>query len=133
MANEKTPKVTRRKNPKRRDKHESVPPRASHGTQVRFNIVCARCSRNDTLPFVPKTQSSVLCRRCAKEVFGPDWAHGREMPTTEGSHPFTCAKCGRVDHVPFEPTPGRELFCRACLRGEEQPQRERLKGMKRVE
>jgi CxxC-x17-CxxC domain-containing protein len=135
MADKPLPKISRRPAPpKKRDKKVGVPPRDSHGTQVRFNVVCARCGRDDTLPFVPKTQGTMLCRRCAREVFGPDWAHGRDVDDPEGaSYPFTCAKCHRVDRVPFKPSPGRELLCRACLRGEEQPQHDRLKKMKKVE
>jgi CxxC-x17-CxxC domain-containing protein len=118
--------------PKRDETKRGVPPVAVHGTRVHFNLVCARCGADDTLPFVPKTLGEMLCRECARQVFGEDWAHGRPVRSAE-EHRFTCAECGREDTVPFEPDGRRELLCRACMRGEEQPRKERLARMKKIE
>lgn len=133
MSEKKTPIISRRGATKARPHQSGVSPRATHGTQVRFNVVCARCGASDTLPFVPKTQGAMLCRACAEEVFGPDWAHGRELPAKRDTYEITCAKCGKPDRVPFEPKPEREYLCRGCMRGEEQPSHERLKRMKKIE
>lgn len=106
-------------------------PRQTHGTQVRFQVECARCGRSDVLSFVPKTLGEMLCRACAEEVFGSDWAHGRPI-AGRTEYPFTCAECGAEGTVPFEPDGRRPLLCNACFRGEASADTERLKGKKIV-
>lgn len=32
--------------------------------QIRHAITCAKCGKEDTVPFQPKDESSVLCRDC---------------------------------------------------------------------
>ena len=103
------------------------PPAVAHGTRVRFHVDCVRCGKSDTLTFVPKTKSGMLCKACAEEVFGPQWAGEHQ---TEGvkEYLFECAECGREGRVNFEPDGEGDLYCDACFRGEEQPMKERLKG-----
>ena len=109
----------------------SLSPRETHGTRVQFRFTCKRCGQDDTLPFVPKTRGEILCRNCAQEVFGDNWAHGRpvEDPT---EHTITCSRCGKVSSVPFKPNAGLSVLCAACYRGEEQPDTDRLRRMKKV-
>lgn len=33
-------------------------------SEKRYEIVCDRCGRKDTVPFVPKTGRSVMCSEC---------------------------------------------------------------------
>jgi len=107
-------------------------PSKSHGTRVSFNIVCSKCGREDTLPFVPRTKGEILCHVCAEDVFGENWAHGRQVDYPD-EYTFKCDQCGREDHVRFRPREGKKLLCRHCLHGEEQPQTDRLKGMKKID
>ncbi len=119
------PVVTTRKAP-RAEREQRVPPRVTHGTKVRFNIDCSRCGEKDTLPFVPKTQREFLCRKCAQEVFGKDWAGTRPDEDQPSEYTFTCSDCGKEDRVPFEPPEGEPFLCGACHRGEERPNRKRI-------
>jgi CxxC-x17-CxxC domain-containing protein len=103
-------------------------PALTHGTKVHFNIVCGKCGESDVLPFVPKTRGELLCRKCAEEVFGEDWANGRDLDQSMFS--FECAKCGKQGSVPFEPDGRRELLCDPCHRGDERSNTQRLVGKK---
>ncbi|MCA9566082.1 MAG: hypothetical protein KC561_21445, partial [Myxococcales bacterium] len=88
-------------------KRKGVAPSESHDTRVAFRITCSRCKKDDTLPFVPKTLNDVLCKSCATEVFGDDWAHGRQVDDRT-EYQITCEQCGRTGTVPFAPDPERE-------------------------
>lgn len=115
----------------RRKKQPAVPPKMKHGTRVCFEIECKRCGTRDTLPFVPRTQGEILCKQCARKVFGPNWAGSREIEETT-THDFVCAKCGREATLPFKPELGQELLCEPCYLGIEIVDKKRLKKMKRV-
>jgi CxxC-x17-CxxC domain-containing protein len=106
-----------------------VSPKKAHGTQVSFNVKCARCGDTDTLTFVPRTQADLLCKACAKQVFGEDWASGRETEFTTVFE-FHCDQCGRFSEVPFQPETDEPLLCAPCYRGEYYSNTERLKGRK---
>ena len=121
------PTISMRKR-QRVDRKAGTPPAVAHGTRVRFQIECARCGKSDSLRFVPKTQGDMLCKSCAEEVFGADWA-GDRPAEGRGEHVFECAQCGKEDRVRFEPDEDSRLLCSACFRGEEQPRKERLRGM----
>ena len=108
-----------------------ISPTQSHGTRVSFIIVCSSCGEKDTLPFVPRTRGELLCRRCAEEIFGPNWAHGRPVDEPV-EYAFSCAQCGRKGYVRFEPREDRQLLCGPCMRGEEHPMKDRLSQMKKV-
>lgn len=115
----------------RKKKQPAAPPKLTHGTQVRFEVECKRCGSRDTLPFVPRTQGELLCKACARKVFGPNWAGSREFEEPS-MHDFVCAKCGRESTLPFKPEEGQELLCEPCYLGIETVDKERLKKMKRV-
>lgn len=125
---ERTPNEQPRNEEPRNEQNDEVPFRAprgisptkTHGTRVKFNIVCPRCKREDTLPFVPRTRGEILCHVCAEEIFGQDWAHGRKLDYPE-EHAFKCVKCGRKDYVRFKPRPDKMMLCRPCLRGDDPP------------
>lgn len=88
-------------------------PSVVHNTKVRIEITCERCGCTDTLPFVPKTHGMILCRQCAENTFGDEWARRNRLGAHE--YPFTCARCAKQDFVPFKPKEGQELLCRHCL------------------
>lgn len=88
-------------------------PSVVHNTKVRIDIRCERCGCMDSLPFVPKTHGQILCRQCAENTFGDEWARRNSLGAQE--YPFTCARCSAQDFVPFKPKAGQELLCRHCL------------------
>lgn len=104
-----------------------APPRMTHGTRVAFNITCAECGADDTLPFVPKNTDEVLCSKCARERYGDDWDRGRSEKPAEFE--FDCAACGEHDVVPFMPDdPTAPMLCKMCSRGIEKPVHGRIEG-----
>lgn len=104
-----------------------TPPRFKHGTRVAFNIVCARCGAEDTLPFVPKNTSEVLCSTCAREEYGEAWDKGRSGKPAEFE--FACVACGDTDRVPFWPEdPEEPRLCSFCRLGLERPVHGRVDG-----
>ena len=88
-------------------------PSVVHNTKVRIEIRCERCGCTDVLPYVPKTHGQILCRQCAENTFGDEWARRNRLSARE--YPFTCARCAAQDFVPFKPKEGQELLCRHCL------------------
>ena len=88
-------------------------PSVVNNTKVRIEVRCEKCGNYDTLPFVPKTDGPILCRQCAENTFGDEWARRNRINAHE--YPFTCARCAAEDFVPFKPKPGQELLCRHCL------------------
>ena len=91
-------------------------PSVVNNTKVRIEITCEKCGNTDTLPFVPKTNGPILCRKCAEQTFGEAWAKRNRMGARE--YPFTCARCGAEDFVPFKPQEDQELLCKHCLNDE---------------
>lgn len=88
-------------------------PSVVHGTKVKIDIRCEKCGCMDSLPFVPKTHGMILCRQCAENTFGEEWARRNRVGAQE--FPFTCARCAAQDFVPFKPKEGQELLCKHCL------------------
>ncbi|MCL2326110.1 MAG: hypothetical protein FWC40_06415 [Proteobacteria bacterium] len=88
-------------------------PSIVHNTKVRIEIRCDKCGCEDTLPFLPKTHGQILCRQCAENIFGDEWARRNKLSTRE--YPFTCARCAAQDFVPFKPQPDKLLLCKHCL------------------
>jgi CxxC-x17-CxxC domain-containing protein len=92
-----------------------------------FDVVCAECGTQTTVPFKPSGTRPVLCRDCfaknrparsdrppRRDFGGPGGGAGgadRQM------FDVTCTRCGSAAQVPFKPTPGREVLCRDCFRG----------------
>ena len=91
-------------------------PSVLNNTKVYVEIRCEKCGAIDTLPFVPKTHGAILCRQCAENTFGDEWAKRNRVGKHE--YPFTCARCAAQDFVPFKPKPGQELLCKHCLNDE---------------
>lgn len=101
-----------------------------------FEVVCAECGVQTTVPFKPTGQRPVKCRDCFQKDRP---AGGRGPPRSGGGGGFggprggggfggdrgadrpmfdaTCTRCGTQTQVPFKPTPGRDVFCRDCFRG----------------
>ncbi|MEA3189947.1 MAG: hypothetical protein QOD77_529 [Thermoplasmata archaeon] len=101
-----------------------------------FDVVCAECGKQTTVPFKPTGTRPVKCRDCFSKD-RPAGA-GRGPPRTGGGgfggprssgggfggdrgadRPMfdaTCTRCGTTTQVPFKPTPGRDVFCRDCFR-----------------
>ena len=42
--------------------------RTTHGTRVARAITCVRCGEKDTLHFIPRHDTTALCRKCAAET-----------------------------------------------------------------
>ena len=91
-------------------------PSVINQTKVRIEIRCDKCGATDVLPFLPKTHGPILCRQCAENTFGEEWARRNRVAARE--YPFTCARCAAQDFVPFKPKPGQELLCKHCLNDE---------------
>ena len=91
-------------------------PSVINNTKVYVEVRCEKCGAIDTLPFVPKTHGAILCRQCAENTFGDEWAKRNRVGKHE--YPFTCARCAAQDFVPFKPKPGQELLCKHCLNDE---------------
>ncbi len=95
-----------------------------------FDVVCAECGTQTTVPFKPTGNRPVLCRDCfqknrpprtdrppRRDFGGPSGgsggpAGGADRPSFDA----TCTRCGVQTTVPFKPTPGRDVFCRDCFR-----------------
>ncbi len=88
-------------------------PSVVNNTKVSVEIRCERCGCKDVLPFVPKTHGAILCRQCAEQTFGDEWARRNRVGARE--YPFTCSRCGAQDFVPFKPKEDQELLCKHCL------------------
>ena len=91
-------------------------PNLANDTRNRIEIRCDKCGAIDVLPFLPKTHGPILCRQCAENTFGDEWARRNRVAARE--YPFTCARCAAQDFVPFKPKPGQELLCKHCLNDE---------------
>ena len=90
-------------------------PSVINHTKVHIEIRCDKCGATD-VPFLPKTHGPILCRQCAENTFGDEWARRNRVAARE--YPFTCARCAAQDFVPFKPRPGQELLCKHCLNDE---------------
>ena len=103
-----------------------------------FEVVCAECGVQTTVPFKPTGQRPVKCRDCfqkdrpAGAGRGPPRSGGGGFGAPRGGggggyggdrgadRPMfdaTCTRCGTKTQVPFQPTAGRDVFCRDCFRG----------------
>lgn len=91
-------------------------PAIVNNTKVRVEIKCERCGCDDVLPYLPKTHGAILCRQCAEQTFGDDWAKRHHIGAKE--FPITCARCGAQEFVPFKPQEDREYLCKHCLNDE---------------
>ena len=105
--------------------YDNRPPRQD------YDVTCAECGKQTTVPFKPTGNRPVLCRDCfaktrpagprprgdrppRRDFGGPAGGGDRQMFDT------TCTRCGSATQVPFKPTPGRDVFCRDCFRSTRQ-------------
>lgn len=92
-----------------------------------FDVVCAECGVQTTVPFKPTEGRPVKCRDCfakgrpprSDRPMGGGPRSGGFGGDRGGDRPLfdaTCTRCGVQTQVPFKPTPGRDVFCRDCFR-----------------
>jgi CxxC-x17-CxxC domain-containing protein len=111
-------------------KKKGISPRLTHGTRVAFQVTCARCGTEDTLPFVPKNAEELLCSGCAETEYGEDWDKGRTERSTE--YEFQCAACTKTAFVQFMPEEPDGFLCLDCVKGIETSDPTRLTGATKV-
>jgi CxxC-x17-CxxC domain-containing protein len=98
----------------------------SRAPREEFDVVCAECGKQTTVPFKPTGNRPVKCRECFQKDrpmgSGPRTGGGDRGPRRDfggGERQLfdaTCTRCGTQTQVPFKPTPGRDVFCRDCFR-----------------
>ncbi len=90
-----------------------------------FDVVCAECGKQTTVPFKPTGTRPVKCRECFSKDRpaggGPSGGAGGDRGADRPMFDATCSRCGTNTQVPFKPTPGRDVFCRDCFRGSAGP------------
>ena len=101
----------------------------SRAPREEFDVVCAECGKQTTVPFKPTGNRPVKCRECfqkdrpagagprgdsrgPRRDFGGAGGAGGDRQLFDA----TCTRCGTQTQVPFKPTPGRDVFCRDCFR-----------------
>lgn len=93
-----------------------------------FDVVCAECGVQTTVPFKPSGDRPVKCRDCFQKSRPPRDGPGSRGPRSSGGgfggdrgerqyFDATCTQCNTQTQVPFKPTPGRPVLCRDCFRG----------------
>lgn len=89
-----------------------------------FEVTCADCGAQTTVPFKPTGSRPVKCRDCfqkdrppRREGGGGGGRGGGGFRGDREMHDATCTRCGAKTQVPFRPTPGRDVLCRDCFRG----------------
>lgn len=100
-------------------------PRLKHGTRVSFSITCNSCGKDDTLPFVPRTEGEMLCSDCAHETFGETWARGRQ-DARQPRYETECSVCNIAMSFKFKPSHGGPVICDDCSNGIEKSNPQRL-------
>jgi CxxC-x17-CxxC domain-containing protein len=102
----------------------------SRAPREEFDVVCAECGKQTTVPFKPTGNRPVKCRECFQKDRPAGAGAGPRGPRSFGSgggaggdrggdrqlFDATCTRCGTQTQVPFKPTPGRDVFCRDCFR-----------------
>jgi CxxC-x17-CxxC domain-containing protein len=93
-----------------------------------FEVTCADCGVETTVPFKPTGERPVKCRDCFQKDRPPrrEGGGGGRSGGFGGSaggrggdremHSVNCTRCGTGTQVPFKPTPGREVLCNECFR-----------------
>ncbi len=88
-----------------------------------YDVTCAECGVETTVPFKPSGSRPVKCRDCFRPGGGQgrnDRRGGRDAGWQK-EFKVTCAQCGINTTVPFRPVPGKEILCRSCFTGGEKP------------
>lgn len=89
-------------------------PRTEFGTRISRRIECARCGREDHVPYVPRERDKALCRECAAEVLR---AFEEGVRAKTPTRPATCNLCGTPFELPITAFDDGDLLCPPCLRG----------------
>ena len=103
------------------------------GPRQEYEVTCAECGVQTTVPFKPTGDRPVKCRDC----FQKDRPPRRDGPPRSGGggggggggfrndrgprgpremHDVKCTRCGKDTSVPFKPTAGRDVLCNDCFR-----------------
>lgn len=79
-----------------------------------FEITCSLCGVKDTVPFMPRDENTVRCRKCHNN----SQQHiPRKKHNTRVSFPITCAQCGKHETLEYRPrVPLTEVLCSTCLK-----------------
>ena len=91
-----------------------------------FDIVCAKCGREETLPFEPKDKkkSAMYCQECYQQAVREKRARERNAPRkkhgTRVSLQIECAECGKETELDYVPkgVPLDEIRCDECFEAE---------------
>lgn len=79
-----------------------------------FDITCSLCGVKDTVPFLPRDEATVRCRKCHQN----SQEHiPRKKHNTRVSFPITCSQCGKLETLEYRPrVPLTQVLCTSCLR-----------------
>jgi CxxC-x17-CxxC domain-containing protein len=89
-----------------------------------YDVTCAECGVETTVPFKPSGDRPVKCRDCFSKDRpprdGPRAGAGgaggfRNDRGPREEHEVTCGECGTQTTVPFKPTGDRPVLCRDCF------------------
>ncbi len=91
-----------------------------------FDVTCAECGKETTVPFKPTGARPVLCRDCFSKNRPPRRDNDRRGGDRGDREMFdvTCAECGTDTQVPFKPTGSRPVLCRDCFSKNRPPRRD---------
>ena len=102
--------------------------RTEFGTRVARRINCNSCGKSDTIDFVPKDGSNILCRKCAYEKYN---VHDPDQQALS-EYTYKCASCSIEfkSRLFFENED--EIKCSNCYMGIETKQEDKVKRGKTV-
>lgn len=107
-----------------------------------FDIVCAKCGKEETLPFEPKNkkQEAMYCRECYQRAVREKQQRERSSPRkkhgTRVSLQIECAECGKETELDYVPKGVSldEMRCEDCFEEEAEGTRwEEIQRIKRKE
>ncbi len=90
------------------------------GPREAYEVTCAECGVETTVPFKPTGDRPVKCRDCFQKGRPPRGGGFRDRGPRE-EFEVTCAECGTETTVPFKPTGERPVLCRDCFRNSAPP------------
>ncbi len=86
-----------------------------------FDVVCAECGVETTVPFKPDGSRPVKCRDCFQKDRPPrDGPRGGPRGDRQ-EFDVICATCGVETTVPFQPRGDRPVQCRDCYQQSRPP------------
>ncbi len=97
-----------------------------------FEVTCAECGVETTVPFKPDGRRPVTCKDCFAKNRPPrrDFGGGgrRDDRGPRESFDVTCGECGVETTVPFKPTGDRPVLCKDCFSKNRPPRRDNFGG-----